>query len=157
MEKSVYIKKKKEAEDIYNRQSKIYSPFFKENIVLNSDGFHHLRYSARKERKKEEQVLKFILLPKGLHILKKATTVQEYRKILMPIGKRSKRDGSIQMKYVEWWGFIAIFMESKNKTKVRVVLRRIGQGNVHFWSVMPHSKIRNDRTQKLFTQGLEDD
>ena len=59
------------------------------------------------------------------------------------------------MKMVEWWGFVAIFI--KQDIKVRVVLRRIGDGNVHFWSVMPYTHFRGDMRQKLFTEGIEDE
>jgi hypothetical protein len=121
----------------------------------SSDGFHHLRYSARRERNKKEQILKFTLLPLGLRILEKATTLQEYRKLLSPVGKKSGRDNMTPMKLVQWWGFVAIFVEQE--IKVRVVVRRVGNGNLHFWSVMPYSKINKGRKQKLFTEGLEDD
>ncbi|MEK7193632.1 MAG: hypothetical protein AAB652_02480 [Patescibacteria group bacterium] len=150
-----YFKQKKEkARQIYDSQRTIFSPFFKQDIILNSDGFHHLRYSARRERNKNEQILKFTLLPLGLQIIKTATTLQEYRKLLSPVGEKSKRDGSVAMKMIEWWGFIAIFV--KHEIKVRVVLRKVGEGNIHFWSVMPYSHLKTGKKQKLFTEGLED-
>jgi len=153
-QKSFYDQKREKASQIYNAKRTIWNPFFKQDIVLNSDGFHHLRYSARRERDKNEQILKFTLLPLGLHIIKTATTLQEYRKSLSPIGEKSKRDGSVLMKMVEWWGFVAIF--TKQDIKVRVVLRKVGEGNIHFWSVMPYSKLKRGKPQKLFTEGLED-
>jgi len=114
---------------------------------LNSDGFHHLRYSARRERNKDEQVLKFTLMPLGLRILRTATTLQEYRKLLSPVGEKSARDGSVKMKMIEWWGFVAIFVEQG--IKVRVVARKVGDGNIHFWSVMPYSHLKRGKNQKL--------
>lgn len=62
-----------------------------EKNTLNADGFHHLRYSDRQERSKEEQVLKFTLLPLGLQVLKSAGTLQEYRKLLAPAGETGRR------------------------------------------------------------------
>jgi len=153
MEESDYEQKREKAKSIYDAHRTVYSPYFKDQIVFNSDGFHHLRYSARRERNKEEQVLKFTLLPLGIRIIGTATTLQEYRKILSPVGDRSPRDGSIKMKMVEWWGLIAIFVE--HDIKVRVVLRKVGDGNVHFWSVMPYAKLKGNR--KMFTEGIEDD
>ncbi|MCX6702458.1 MAG: hypothetical protein NTW60_01145, partial [Candidatus Wolfebacteria bacterium] len=152
---SYFEQKKEKAKQIYNSKRVILSPYFKQDIILNSDGFHHLRYSARRERNKKEQLLKFTLLPLALKIIKEAATLQEYRKLLCPIGEKSHRDGSVPMKTVEWWGFIAIFI--KHEIKVRVVLRRIGDGNIHFWSVMPYSKLQKGKRQKLFTDGLDDD
>ncbi|MBI3589087.1 MAG: hypothetical protein HY093_01580 [Candidatus Liptonbacteria bacterium] len=60
------------------------------------------------------------------------------------------------MKMIEWWGFVAIFV--KQEIKVRVVLRKVGDGNIHFWSVMPYSRLkRGGLGQKLFTEGIEDE
>lgn len=87
--------------------------------------------------------------------MKTATTLQEYRKLLSPVGEKSKRDGSVAMKMIEWWGFVAIFVE--HEIKVRVVLRKVGEGNIHFWSVMPYSHLKKGGRQKLFTEGLEDE
>ena len=129
MEEEYFEEKKEKARKLYDAERTIRSPFFADDIVLTSDGFHHLRYSARRERSKEEQVLKFTLLPLGLNILKTATTVQEYRKLLSPVGDKSKRDGSMAMKLVEWWGFVAIFV--KQNIKVRVIARRVGHGGQH--------------------------
>ena len=156
---SEYFKvKKQKAEEIYTAQKTIYSPYFKSNVSLNSNGFHHLQFSARRERPKEEQVLKFTLLPLALKIIKQATTLQEYRKLLCPVGKQTNT-GSRIMKMVEWWGFVAIFIE--RDIKVRVVLRRVGDGNITFWSVMPYAKFRKNNSgeskQKLYMEGIEDE
>ncbi len=123
-------------------------------MVLNSDGFHHLQFSARHERSKRVQLLKFGLLPLALDTIHKSGTVQEYRKMLTPIGKPSPRDGSVPMKEVEYWGLVAIVGE--RRIKIRVVLRKIGTGNLTFWSVMPDVKIKNGK-QKLASESIEDD
>lgn len=146
--------KKEKARTLYSLQKVIRNPYFGVDIILNSDGFHHLQFSSRKERNKKEQLLRFSLLPLALEIIKKSGTIQEYRKLLTPIGKRSSRDGSIPMKEVEYWGLVAII--GKNKIKVRTVLRRVGNGNITFWSVMPYSKIKKGY-QKLYTDNMEDD
>jgi hypothetical protein len=56
--------------------------------TLNGEGLHHLRYSAERERAKPEQMLKFRLLPLALDVVRKSGTVQEYRTIWQPIGKK---------------------------------------------------------------------
>ena len=110
---SEYFKNRKErAREIFNAQKKIYCPYFKSEVVLNSDGFHHLQFSARRERSKKVQLLKFWLLPLALDTIRKSGTVQEYRKMLTPIGKPSPRDGSVPMKEVEYWGLVAIAGEN---------------------------------------------
>lgn len=149
-----FNKKKERARSIYTAQREIYCPYFKTNVVLNSAGFHHLQFSAQHERNRDEQLFKFSLLPLGLELIRKSSTIQEYRELLTPIGKRSARDGLISMKKVEYWGLVAILGE--NKIKVRTVLRKIGDGNIAFWSVMLYSKRKNGN-QKLFSEGVEDE
>ena len=155
MEDEHYFEKIKEkARTLYTKQREIYSPYFKTNVILNSDGFHHLQFSARRERNKKEQVFKFNLLPLGLEVLRRSATIQEYRKLLIPVGEKSSRDGSVRMKEAEYWGLVAIIGEGQ--VKVRTVLRRVGNGNITFWSVMLYSKRKNGN-QKLFSDGMEDE
>jgi hypothetical protein len=144
MDGAHFEENKEKAKGIYDALRSIRSPYFKDDIVLNSDGFHHLRYSARRERSKEEQVLKFTLLPLGLRIIKTAATVQEYRELLTPVGAKSMRDGSVSMKPTEWWGFVAIFIE--HDIKVRVIVRKLGDGNLYFWSVHAIFKVEARRS-----------
>ena len=58
------------------------------------------------------------------------------------------------MKEVEYWGLVAI--AGQRQIKVRAVLRRIGTGNITFWSVMPYSKIK-DGMQRMYADGIEDE
>ena len=58
------------------------------------------------------------------------------------------------MKEVEYWGFVAIV--GGKPIRIRVIVRRIGTGNITFWSVMFHSKVK-DGKQKLHEQNLEDE
>ena len=135
----------------------IYCPYFGEQITLNSEGFHHLQFSNRRERNKSEQKLKFSLLPLALQIIKKSGTIQEFRASLCQIGKKAK-DGFAKTKNVEYWGLEAIVGE--NKIKVRVILRRVGDGKIIFWSVMPTIKLSVDRLEimrSLAKKGIEDD
>jgi len=154
MDPEYFNSRKTKARELFYAQKVIRCPYFSTDVVLNSDGFHHLQFSARRERSKRVQLLKFWLLPFALDTIRKSGTVQEYRKMLTPIGKPSPRDGAVPMKEAEYWGFIAIVGD--RKLKIRVVLRRIGTGNLTFWSVMPDVKIKNGK-QKLAPEGIEDD
>ena len=71
---------------------------------------------------------------------------------MVTISKKAK-DGFARTKEVEYWGFVAIVGESK--IKIRVILRKIGDGNIIFWSVMPDSKLKGG--QKFYTGGIEDE
>jgi len=155
MDIEYFKKRKEEARELYNSQGAIYNPYLKCKIILSSDGFHHLQFSARRERSKREQLLKFNLLPLAFSVINKSGTLQECRRGLAPIGKKSKKDGLRSTKMVEYWGFIAIV--GSTQIKIRVVLRRVGDGNIIFWSVMPYSKLRRNEKQKLFTNDIEDE
>jgi hypothetical protein len=100
-------------------------------------------------------MLKFRLLPLALEVIRKSGTVQEYRKIWQPIGKPAPRDGSRAMKEVEYWGLVAII--GPRPDKIRVILRRVGTGNITFWSVMRGGKIMRDGSQRLAPENLEAD
>lgn len=152
MDLKYFNQKKEKAKDFFDLQKNIYNPYLDSQIVFNSDGFHHLRFSARRERNKKEQVLKFNLLSLAVKIIKKSGTLQEYRKGLVFVGKRGK-DGFRKTKNVEYWGFIAII--GTPQIKIRVILRRIGDGNIIFWSVLPNSNLK--KGQKLYTQGIENE
>ncbi len=141
------------AKKLYETTGKIFCPYFGFDIILNSDGFHHLQFSARRERNKDEQFLKFTLLSLALKVIKNSGTVQETRNDLRPFGKKGK-DGFTSMKVVSYWAFIAIVGDNK-KIKIKAILRKVGDGNVIFWSVMPYSKLKNG--QKLYSGDIEDE
>lgn len=147
-----FHQRKEKTRALYQAQKSVFNPYLHTKIIFNSDGFHHLQFSARSERNKKEQLLKFNLFPLAIGIIKNSGTLQEYRKGLIPIGKKSQ-DGLARTKLIEYWRFVAIV--GKSQIKVKTVLRRVGDGNITFWSVMPFSKLKID--QKLYTEGMEDE
>jgi hypothetical protein len=151
-----YQKQKERVEEIFRKTKSIHCPYFENEVIFNADGWHHLRYSDRHERNKEEQLLKFNLLPLAIKVIKKSGTLQEYRTGLIQVSRRSPRDGLALMKKVEYWGFLAICGGNNEgkKIKIRAILRRIGDGNIIFWSVMSFGDISN---QRLFIAGIEDE
>ena len=152
-EENSFENRKELARSLFNKHREISCPYFGKAVILNSDGFHHLQFSARRERNKREQLLKFSLFPLALKIIRQSGTIQEYRKVLAPIGKSHSRDGLTKLKEIEYWGLVAIL--GKKIIRVRVILRRVGDGNVTFWSVMPHSKITNGK-QRLSGSDIEE-
>lgn len=78
-----------------------------------------------------EFVRKLTLLPFAPKVLKIAQNIEKYKKEKIP---KDRKQGALQ-KYVEYWAFVA-HVGTKDKQKIRVVVRRIGNGNMHFWSVM---------------------
>jgi len=149
-----YQRLRDRARQLFDQNPMFHCPYFSERVVLNGEGLHHLRYSAERERTKPEQMLKFRLLPLALDVIRRSGTVQEYRKIWQAVGK-PRADGMRAAKEVEYWGLVAIV--GPRPDKIRVILRRVGSGNVTLWSVMRGSKILPDGRQRLAPENLEAD
>ena len=136
----------------YDASSEIYCPYFKSTVSLTSDGFNHLLHKPnRQPRNIKEQRLKLRLLKPALHILRNAGTVQEYRATLEKSGKPGK-DGFTKTKRVEYWAFHDIVGKDP-MILVRMIVRKVGEGTPHFWSVMPIGKIGK---QKVYRDGMEE-
>jgi hypothetical protein len=112
-----------------------YCPCLKETINFNADGFHHLQYKTDgRERNKQEQIYKLNLVPLIIPVIKNAKVVDEYRTDKVRIGRKKK----IAEKNVEYWAITANVGHASIKTKV--ILRRVGDGKINFWSVMKLTK-----------------
>jgi hypothetical protein len=149
-----FEERKEQARQLYDSKQVIHNPYLNCEVVLNAKGFHHLQFSAGRERNKKEQLLKFRLLPLALETIRHAGTLQEYRRMLQPVDGPSAR-GETRLKQVEYWGFVAILGHRERPIKLRTILRRIGDGNVTFWSVMPYNKFRRGE-QRLSADDIED-
>ncbi len=139
-----FKKKRDEAEVFYKSIGSFECPALRAQIHFTSKGFNHLRYSGpSNERKKSVQLKKFQQLKRAVDILKKTTTVQEYRRSLMPVGSKRK-SGLRKTSIVEWFAFFAI-TDFSQQYRVKVIVRRVGgeDGNFHFWSVIPHWTLSN--------------
>lgn len=99
-------------------------------------------------------MLKFRLMPPALEAVRRSGTIQEYRRIWQAIGKPGA-DGMRAAKEVEYWGLVAII--GSRPDKIRVILRRVGNGNITLWSVMGGGKILRDGSQRLAPENLESD
>lgn len=139
---------KKRSEEFYQNLTPIICPALGETVHFTSDGFHHLRFDGtRAERSKAEQLIKLRFLRKAIDVIRKTTTIQEYRKEVIPIGKCGK-DGFRKTAEVKYWAFVAIVSDG---CKIKVILRRVGDGQFHFWSVMAfwkETKFDNGQTVK---------
>lgn len=157
MDKDKFQKAKAKAKKKYKEKSEINCPFFNRKIKLNSDGFHHLQFTNNRWRSQDEQILKFNLLPLALNIIEKSGTLQEYRKTMEIAQKgRFSNKKSSEMKEVEYWGFTSIVSEPK--IRVKAILRKTGNGDIHFWSVMPDIKLGGaDQYRKLYSTDMEND
>ena len=120
-----------------------------ELVHFSAEGFNHLIYKGkRRERNKNEQIMKFKLLPKAKTIIEITTTHQEYDESLIEIRKKKFKKIVQETAMVRYWGFVAIIRGFRTK----VIVRQIGNGQKHFWSVIPAWITNQYRDIKLISK-----
>lgn len=128
-----YAKIRDNAVNIYKRQNKIFCPYFDENIVLGAEGFNHLIYKNKSERSKDEQIMRFKLLKKAIELISLTNTDQDFFESIMKIKKKRYKKVIEVSENICYYGFIGII----DNFRIKVVIRKVGNGNKHFWSVIP--------------------
>jgi hypothetical protein len=154
---SRYKQNLKTAESAYSSIGEVQCPYFNSTVRFNSEGFHHLRYKTPgSERDKKAQMHKFRLISAAKIVISKSGTVQEYRKQWGAVGRKRKSDGSRSMKEMQYWGFVAIVGEATDKIRIRAIVRQVGNGNPHFWSVMSDTNLRKKASYTLAHDSILD-
>lgn len=129
-----YEKLIREKRTWYKAVRKSFCPILKEDVFFTSKGFRHLLYDGLGHaRSRKERMYKLGLLPLVIPVIKSATKIEEYKPPVY-----SEKLG----KMVEFWALQSIV--GKQNTLVTIVLRKIGTGSIHFYSVWK----RQDRKRK---------
>ncbi|MFH1656448.1 MAG: hypothetical protein ABH956_01580 [Candidatus Nealsonbacteria bacterium] len=144
---SNYEKIKENTYNFYKKIGRIQCPALNNEFVhFTPEGFNHIVYKRkRKERKKEDQIMKFKLIPNAKYIIGLSTTYQEYDESLTEIDKKKFKKRVKETVVVCCWGFIAVI---KNY-RIKVIIRQVGNGQKHFWSVIPAWTTNQYRGIKL--------
>jgi len=82
---------------------------------------------------------------------------QEYQEQYQMVPVKRHKHKCMESRLVQHWGFIAVL---DNRIRVKVILRKVGDGNIHFWSVIPYWKTRfykDIRLSDLSTGDMEVD
>jgi hypothetical protein len=146
-----------EAEAYYKTIGAVHCPYFNKKVTFNSDGFHHLRYKvAGSEREKSAQMYKFSLLPGAVEIVSSSGTLQQYRKQWGAVGRKKNSDGSRDMKEMEYFAFEGILGEGNSMMRIKVIVRKVGNGEPHFWSVMSDADLKRKSSYKLASDDILD-
>src|SRR5262245_8149863 len=142
MRRHGYAALRARAKEIFERNSLLHCPYFATTVVLNAEGLHHLRYSAERERSKPEQDC--------CRWCRMSSANQERCR---SIGKSGSRPGGWPRRRStgDWSPLLG------RPDKIRVILRRIGTGNITFWSVMRGARILPDGRPRLAPENLEAD
>ena len=114
---------KSKIKKIFDQNKEIACPAFPgEKIILNAKGINHLIYKGSRSRREASRIKTNIrLLPQAITTLK-----------LMPLWQEETSYIKDQIKY-QFWCFEAVI----ENRRIKVILRQVGRGKKHFWSVIP--------------------
>lgn len=143
-----YSEAKKAGISFFNKNRTIHSSALGV-IRLNSDGFRHLIYKNEKHRRDwKNQVKRFYLLQYVKPILEKMGFYQEYQEFMEEVVIKDYGKIKKASKVVKYGAFVAVI---DNKIRIKVILRKIGDGEIIFWSVIPYWKTSEYKDIKLIT------
>ena len=130
-----YKNLEREAKLFYKGIRRVFRPSWGEYISFNTEGFRHLIWKGNRKRKENERVKRLDLLPYASIIIAdgKLSSIRKKKKIerVKQYGRREKRESS-----AKFWAFSDI----KDGKKITVVVRQIGSGNKHFFSIFEDHK-----------------
>lgn len=151
---SNYHKLREDAENFCKKIQAIRCPALNNELVhFTAEGFNHLMYKgSRHERSKNDQITKFRLLAKAKIIMEISTTYQEFDESLMTIRKKRFKRTIEESTTVKYWGLVAIIANFR----VKVIIRQIGNGQKHFWSVIPAWSTNHYRDIRLISMAKGD-
>jgi len=127
---------KKQVRRAYQSLVSLYCPALTETVHFTSSGFNHLLYeSNRTPRKISEQYMKLMCFQHVPDVIAHCTKISEVRTL-------KRKDKGI-------WKTATCYelvYEVEPGKEIQVILERVGNGKLHFLSVMRHN--RRPKTQK---------
>lgn len=153
-----YAKIKNLAYVEYKKVNKVYCPHLKQSVKYNSNGFWHIVYKAKnKKREASSQLIRFKLLSKASKLLKLTTTLQEFDSYHKSISADNHGTKITKLTKIEYYGDIGII----DGWKIKVIVKKVGNGEPFFWSVIPNwvtNKKRDGKPRYQNSRGnLEED
>lgn len=114
---------KDQIKKIFDKNKEVSCPaFLGEKIIFNAKGINHLIYKGGRSRRDQSRILTNIrLLPSAIKMLK-----------LMPLWQEesSYNRNGVEFKF---WRFEGVI----DNRRIKVIVRQVGKGRKHFWSVIP--------------------
>jgi hypothetical protein len=135
-----------ETEQYYSSVEHVRCPALDDALIhFTSEGFNHLRYSKKKARSQVDQAAKFKLVRRGVELLTKTTTIQEYSERYEEIHRKRYKKMTKEWCVVGYWGFIAII----RGVRLKIVVKRIENGKYLFWSAIPVWQTKDFQGHKI--------
>ncbi|MDB5237034.1 MAG: hypothetical protein JWL88_136 [Parcubacteria group bacterium] len=143
-----YEEARAKAQELYSGTKPLYCPALGEKVHFTAEGFNHILFGKKKsERDPSQQLARFSLLERAVRLIGLSTTYQEFEETSKEIEVKWKKKRMLRDVPILYWGLIAIVQNRK----IRVVLRKVGTGNIHFWSVIPGWITTKRRDIKFMT------
>ncbi|MFZ2555646.1 MAG: hypothetical protein WAX57_02300 [Minisyncoccia bacterium] len=147
-DESNYQKLREDAAALYAATKPIVSPAVNETVFFTAEGFNHILYKgSRSNRELPSQIMRFKLLPKAIRLIAHANTFQEFEETIKEFTVKTRKHQEQRSKPVRYWGIIAIF----EGWKIKVIIRKIGEGKLHFWSIVPAWATSKHRDVKFIS------
>lgn len=140
----------------YIQQKPVHCPHLKEKVSFTGKGFWHIVYRSQgKKREEGAQIMRFRLLRKAVKLICETNTVQEYDSYTgeLPVKDHGKK--ILKVMTLQFFGYIAIV----DGWKIKVIVRKDGNGKPYFWSVIPNWVTNKKRDGKFlnYSGNLEED
>ena len=130
MSPSLFIEKQKA---LYKSLKPTFCPAIQATVSFNADGLNHLLYDKHRPRNHNHKHYRMALIDYIVEVIMKSPrAIQE-----------SFSNPPVQLWILDW---VEIEDDKKNKHEIKVILRKKGNGNVHFWSVM--QKRNNSKNKR---------
>lgn len=145
-----FNKTKEEGENFYKTLGKVYCPYSKEEVSFNAKGLEHLKFKQKNfARSLSDQYIRFKILKLAPEILKLTKTIQGVSEQKVFELVRSNQRNEHKMVNAMYYEFVAIL----DRTRVRVVVKQVGNAPKYFWSIIPFWKINKENGKRKLHYG----
>lgn len=140
-----YEKSKNKAKKIYSQIGRIECPALSNDSILFSRvGFNHLIRKGRIPRTRNEQKRRFVLIPYIEKIIKNPEAKIIYREKTIKYKANRHGEKIVIESQAKFWAFI----ENIESCRVKVIVRQLGDGHKHFFSVISNDVKIDNKNKK---------
>ncbi len=124
-----FIEKQKK---LYKTLEPCFCPAIQDTVYFNAEGLRHLLYDKHRPRNIKQKLYRVYLIDYITEAIKKAKQAT----------KKSFVDPPCHLWILSW---VEIVDKNNEKLKIKVILKKKGNGNIFFWSIMRknNSSYRN--------------
>src|ERR1044071_166509 len=139
-----------DAEGLYHKIGNVYCPYFSQPVAFNAKGIRHLKFKYdRHARPRQDQYARLKLLHLAPEVLGLSRTLQGiWHTRQFEFQKMHSRWDRV-LRDVTFFEFIAVL----DNVRIKVIVKQVGDGEKHFWSVIPFWRIGGDSKRRILHSG----